>query len=236
VPSEALQALQLLAPEGKLKVHVAQQLMQGLQQAAAAIPGLADRLELKAMGWHGRIAGFSSSTPDLMQGVQLPQLNRGNWQAWRWPAGLAALALLVNVIGLNAEWLGMKREAKRLSDGMVQSFRAAYPKETVIREPLAQMQQKITAARRLAGQSSADDFIVLTSQFSQAWEGSVVGAGVQGAAISSLEYRDHSLLVKTKAQGMLPVDALRTALASQSLTLNSGADGVLEVKLNRTEK
>jgi general secretion pathway protein L len=35
-----------------------------------------------------------------------------DWRRWRWPLRLALLAVAVNLIGLNIEWLRLKREAE----------------------------------------------------------------------------------------------------------------------------
>ncbi|WP_394777727.1 type II secretion system protein GspL, partial [Undibacterium sp.] len=234
--TEVLQALQLFAPEGNLALYVPALQQQAYQQACEQNAALASRVTVKPASWAARVAtagamaASGKATLDLMDGVSLPDANKLDLRAWRWPLILGTAVLMVNVLGLNIEWIGMKREAKGLSDSLTQTFRASYPKETVLR-PLDQMKQKITASRKLAGQSSPDDFLVMASQFSQVWD-RVFAAGPNAGTVSvlSTEYREHALFVKVKAQGMLPVEQLRGALAEQSLALVSSADGVLQVK------
>lgn len=228
--ADVLQALKLFVPEGTLSLYVPAQQQPVYQQACERDAAVAQRVTVRPISWSARIAAVPApgkSSLDLMEGVSVRNAGKLDLQAWRWPLILAGLALLVNVAGLNTEWISMKREAKALSDSMTQAFRASYPKETVLR-PLEQMQQKISLSRKLAGQSTPDDFLVLTSQFAQAWDRVI--AGTATASVVSLEYRERSLFVKTKAQGMLPIEQIRAALADQSLALVSSADGVLQVK------
>ena len=76
---------------------------------------------------------------DLMSGLTASAAGTEfSWRRWRWPLGLAAAVLLVNIVSLNYDWLRMRREAAGLRAGMMQSYRAAFPKETVIVDPIAQ--------------------------------------------------------------------------------------------------
>jgi hypothetical protein len=71
-----------------------------------------------------------------------------DWRRWRWPLRLALLAVAVNLIGLNIEWLRLKREADTVRQSMTQTFRSAYPNQTTILDPVAQMRQNIARAKR----------------------------------------------------------------------------------------
>lgn len=223
---QALQMLALLAPQTPLNVYVAAAGLEAYRQAAQQ-QLFGDRLSLQALDWPVRVAGLDLQTPDLMSGLDASHKAAFDWGVWRWPLGLAAAALVVNLAGLNFEWFTLKREARNLSDALTQSYRNSFPKETVILDPVAQMQQKIGQSRRLAGQAAPDDFVVLAAQFSQVWDR--VAAG-RNDLIASVEYKERSLLVKTKSPGAVPLDQLRSALAEQALTLASGNDGVLQIK------
>ncbi len=228
--AEVLQALKLFAADGKVGLYVPAQQQAAYQQACEQDAALAQRITVKPASWSSRVSSMAApgkSALDLMDGVSLPNPGQLDLRAWRWPLVLAGLVLLVNIIGLNIEWISMKREAKALNDTLTQSFRASYPKETVLR-PLDQMKQKISLSRKLAGQSTPDDFLVLASQFSQAWDRTAGGTG--SASVMSVEYREHSLFVRTKTQGTLPLEQVRAALAEQSLALVSSTDGILQVK------
>lgn len=167
---------------------------------------------------------------DLMSGLTASAAGTEfSWRRWRWPLGLAAAVLLVNIVSLNYDWLRMRREAAGLRAGMMQSYRAAFPKETVIVDPIAQAKQKIAAAQRDGGQLAPDDFLALASIFGAAWAGSPQSADI--AAISSVEYRDHHLLVRLKN----PADAdaaeaqVKSVLESSQLTLSKPASGVWQI-------
>jgi general secretion pathway protein L len=237
VAAQVVQMLNLFVPEGKLVLY-APALEQATYQEACKAAGAGDtesRIEVRQASWQSRIAGLGDLSMDLVAGLQLPGMADRDLRAWRWPVVLAVLVLLVNAAALNIEWFSLKREAQRLSDSLVQSFRAAYPKENVVRAPLEQMQQKIAMSRRLAGQSSPDDFIILAAQFAQAWDRA--GLAQAGVSVQSLEYRERGLAVKTKSSNPLPLDQIRSALTEQSLNLVSSNDGVLQVRpLDRTEK
>ncbi|MET3116228.1 general secretion pathway protein L [Undibacterium sp. GrIS 1.8] len=221
-----LQTLKLFLSEDSVVVYLEPKKIEAYQQAIQKDIELAQRITLQPIQWKNRIAGLTPASPDLMAGVALANPSAIDLFAWRWPIGLAAAVLIINLIGINFEWFSLKREAQQLSSSLVQSYRAAYPKETVIIDPLAQMQQKISLSKKLAGQSVPDDFVVLAAQFSQIWD-RISGAS-PGASVLSMEYREHSLFVKTRSFNQQ--DQLKAALQEQSLTLVSFKDGLLQVK------
>jgi general secretion pathway protein L len=152
-----------------------------------------------------------------------------NWRAWRWPLVLAGLALLVNIVGLNISWWRMKREADALRAGMMQTYRSVYPQDTMIVDPLAQMRQKVAAARNASGQAAPDDFIALAANLGEVWD-SIAGSGYKMPGIASLEYRDRSLLLRPKADGTLPAEQLKAALAARNLSLTQPSIGVWQIR------
>jgi general secretion pathway protein L len=232
---QVLQALNLFAMESKVKVSLSAEAMEIYQQAAESDETLAPRFQFQAIDWNARIAGIGASSIDLMSSVSHDNQTSFDWSKWRWPLGLAAAALILNLAGLNFQWLSMKREAQGLSDSVLQSYRSSFPKESVILDPLAQMQQKINLSKKIAGQSTPEDFLVLASQFGQVWD--VAIAGKQAApSVVSMEYRERSLFVKIKSSNLLPLEQLRTGLHEHNLNLVSSADGVLQIKSSRGDK
>lgn len=223
---QALQMLDLLAPQAALQVYVAAGELETYRQLAQQ-QASGQRLHVQAADWPARVAGLDLHTPDLMSGLDASHKAAFDWGLWRWPLGLAAAALLVNLAGLNFEWYALKREAQGLSDALTQSYRSSFPKETVILDPLAQMQQKINLSKRLAGQAAPDDFVALAGLFGQVWDRVMAG---QPDLIASIEYKERSLLVKTKSSGTIPLDQLRSALAEQALTLATAGEGILQIK------
>jgi general secretion pathway protein L len=117
--------------------------------------------------------------------------------AWRGSLLLVSAVLLVNIAALNFDWWQMSREAKNLRAAMLQIYQARYPKESVIIDPIAQMQQKIGSAKQAAGLAIPQDFTALATSFGEAWASI---AASEKPSIASLEYRDSSLFVVFKTK------------------------------------
>ena len=155
-----------------------------------------------------------------------------DWNRWRWPLALAGALLLVNALALNLDWWRLKREADTTRSALAQVFQQAYPKETVIIDPVLQMRQKIAAAKREAGQPAPDDFAPLAAGFAEAW--SRAGSGGQSLpAIAALEYRERALLVRIKAPGEIPLAQLQPALAARNLALTQQGADALQIRSAR---
>jgi general secretion pathway protein L len=226
---EVIQSLVAVVPQAPIALYVPQSRMHDYQESlhtvVHAAPALEQRITLHTDNWPRWIAGADRSSINLMSGIGAAGGGGIDWRPWRWPLALAATLLAINAVGLNVDWLRMKREAEALRTGMIQTYKNAFPKETVIIDPVAQMRQKTAAARRESGQVASDDFIVLAAAFSEAWQ-----AATQGAApIASLEYHDGSLLVKPKP-GVEPGERLRNALAARNLTLSQPSAGVWQIR------
>jgi general secretion pathway protein L len=232
---QVLQTLNLFANETNLKVFMASESIEFYQQAAASDETTGRAFSFQAIDWNTRIAGISTSSIDLMSTVSHDNQTSFDWSKWRWPLGLAVAALIFNLAGINFQWLSMKREAQGLRDSLTQSYRSSFPKESVILDPLVQMQQKINLSKKIAGQSTPEDFLVLASQFGQVWDAAIVGKPVAPSVVS-MEYRERSLFVKVKSSNLLPLDQLRSGLKEHALTLVSSSDGLLQIKSSRGDK
>jgi general secretion pathway protein L len=213
---EAVQALLAVVPSAPITLYVPQSAVPAYQDAVAEADG-AERVSVYADNWARWISGAHHSSIDLLAGQSSGRGPGVDWRRWRWPLILAAAALVINVVGVNVEWFRMKREADALRASLTQIYRTAYPRDTVIVDPVAQMRQKIAAAKHISGQAAADDFTMLTAAFSEAWTG--VASGGKSPAIAALEYRDRSLLVRLKPEGEPPTNQMKSALAARDLAL-----------------
>jgi general secretion pathway protein L len=189
------------------------------------VPSLEGRVSCRADGWSRWIAAAGAADIDVMSGVLGAGKPRTDWRRWRWPLALGAAVLLVNVLALNIDWLRQQREADALRNAMVQVYRATFPKETVIIDPLAQMRQKMAQARSDAGELAAGDFLALATGLGDAWR-----SVAPGTPLASLEYRDRGLLLKLKPDARINMDALRNALAARNLSISQAGSGVWRVE------
>ena len=221
-----LQTLCAMAPEAPITLYVPQPAVRAYQAAANDTPALNKRISVVADDWPHWISGANGMTLDLMAGLGAEAGSGLEWRPWRWPLALAAAVLLVNITALNIDWYRMKRESDSLRTAMTQTYKSVYPKESVVIDPLAQMQQKIAAAKRGSGMAAADDFTTLTAAFGDAWSSTT--AASRTFAIAALEYRERSLFVSLKpimnraegSSGETPAQLIKTALARRDLLLD----------------
>ncbi|MCR4298493.1 MAG: type II secretion system protein GspL [Gallionella sp.] len=227
---EVIRTLCALVPEAPVTLYVPQTAVRAYQEAISHADALNKRINVLAGNWPHWIAGVHGAVLDMMAGSRMAASHGLDWRAWRWPIGLAAAVLLTNAIALNADWWRMKNEANSLRAAMIQTYKSAYPKETVILDPAAQMRQKIDAAKRNAGLPAPDDFTAILAAFGEtwgeAWES--VMPGKMAPVIEVLEYRERSLIVRFKpapsrVEGPdmeAPLQRIKAALAERDLLLD----------------
>ena len=150
------------------------------------------------------------------------------WKVWRWPLVLVAAIVLVNLAGVYFGWWQLKREADTLRASMTETYRSVFPQETVVVDPVAQMNQKLAAARRNAGQVSEDDFTALAAALGEVLN-RTSQQGQTAPAVASLEYRDRSLTVRFKGEAPRFEDA-RAALAARNLSVTQTAAGSWQIR------
>jgi general secretion pathway protein L len=221
-PPAALDALRACAGTAPVTVHLAPALRAALGQCDA--PGIT----LEDEDWRHWIggAGVAGLGLDLAAALGVPGGQARDWRRWRWPLRLALLALVVNIAGVNLDWLRLKRDADALRASMLQSFKSAYPNETPLL-PAAQMRRNIAAAQQAGGTAAADDFSTLAAAFGEAL-GSLRGNG----ALASLEYRERALIVKLKPDTLdsAALAQVRAALAARQLQVSEQGPGVLQIR------
>jgi general secretion pathway protein L len=223
-PETALQTARALAGDAPLTLFVPAAEL-GQYQALATDAGPA--VELAADLWPHWIAGSKTTTLDLVPALGSAGARATDWQRWRWPLRLALLALVVNLAGLNIQWLRLKREADATRLSMLQTFRAAYPKETVIQDPVAQMRMNIARAKAGSGQVGPDEFIYQAAAFGEA-----ARALPRPLGIAALDYRERALSVKVKPESADPGVAgqLKSTLAARNLGLTETAPATWQIR------
>ena len=222
-PNKAIRTLCAVVPTAPVTLYVPPSLLNTYQEAAK----LNKRISILADNWSHWIAGARVTTLDLMAGLGTGAGAGLDWRPWRWPLALAATVVLINAAALNFDWWRMQGESNALSTLMIQIYKSAYPKESVILDPLVQMQQKNASAKRNSGLAATDDFTAITAAFGEAWASIVPTAGKALATIAALEYRERSLLVRLKPGGEAPTQEMKAALAKRGLSLDAGQTGAL---------
>ena len=217
-----IQTLCALAPETPISLYVPQASVRNYQDAVSQSGVSTERINVLADNWSRWIGGARNCTLDLMAGISAASNSSLNWRAWRWPLALAAVLLVVNAVAVNFDWWRTKSAAATLRASMIQSYKSAYPKESVIIDPLAQMRQKIDIAKRNAGMPGANDFTALTPAFAAAWAKAGAAPGKlpdKPPSIAALEYHANSLIVRFKPGVEAPTQQMKTALAEYNLSL-----------------
>jgi general secretion pathway protein L len=217
-PAAVLQTARAFSGDAPLVLYVPHgQLGEYGALSAEAGPGIS----VEADDWNGWIAGSRSTALDLTAGLGAAATPQRDWRRWRWPITLAGLVVVLNLVGLNVEWLRLRHQADVLRQSMTQTFRTVYPGQAVI-DPVAQMRQNIASARANTGEVSPDEFTYLAAAFGEAAR----NLGRQ-PGIASIEYRERALTVKVKPETADPgmIAQLRTALAQRKLSLQEPAPG-----------
>jgi general secretion pathway protein L len=220
----ALHTLRALAGEAPVTLYVPAAQRTQYDALVAEIPGIV----LEEDNWVHRIAAAQAVQLDLAAGLGAASgASAREWRRWRWPLRIALLAVLVNIVGLNVEWLRMRREAEAVRLSMTQIFRAAYPNEKVILDPAAQMRKNIASAKVAGGEMAADEFTALAAALGEALQ-----MLPRRDVVAGLEYRDRALTVKLKPN---TVDAnalaqVQAQLAPRRLSLKETGAGVWQLR------
>jgi general secretion pathway protein L len=215
---EVIRTLSAVVPAAPITIYVPQSAMHIYQELLAVTPELRERTSISADNWTRWIAGARAPALDLMAGINMNAGSGFDWHSWRWPLRLGSAVLLINVIALNIDWWHLKSEGESLRSAMIQIYKSAYPNESVIIDPLVQMQQRISTAKRGSGLTVADDFTAITAAFGEAW-GGVKTTLAPPPSIAGLEYRERGLLVRLKPDGEAPTQQMKVALAERGLSL-----------------
>lgn len=215
-PASMLQTARALAGDAHLNLYVPREQL-GEYRVLLAEAGSGTMLE--AGDWAHWIAAAKSSSLDLVPGLGSAGARQRDWRRWRWPIALALLAVLVNLAGINIEWLRLRGEAQAVRAQMAQTFRAALPNQPLV-DPVAQLRQSIARAQVGSGQLGSDEFIYLAGAL-----GDASRALTRPPGITSIEYKERALRVKVKPETVDPaaLSQLQAALSARHLRLEATA-------------
>ena len=217
IAHEVIDTLSAVVPAVQITLYVPQESLHAYLEAIGNSGN--QRILASPDNWTHWISGAAATTLDMMTEQRNRNATNFDWLAWRWPLALAAAMLAVNIAALNFGWLHMKREADSLRTALFQTYKSAYPNETVIIDPIAQMKQKISAAKHSSGQAAPDDFVPLIASFGEAW---TTTAAANSPVIAGFEYHDHALFVRLKSGASnAPTEQIKAALALRKLTLKT---------------
>jgi len=221
----ALHTLRALAGEAPVTLYVAPAQCAEYAAAAANVPGIT----IEEDNWVHRIAAAKAVSLDLAAGLgAVTGASARAWARWKWPLRIAVAAVLVNIVGMNWEWLRLKREAAAVRQNMTQVFRSAYPNEPVSSDPAEQMRKNVARARAAAGGSAdSGEFTNISAALGEA-----LSVLPNREAVAGIEYKERSMTVKFKpnsvdANAMAQVQA---ALAQRKLSASESGPGVWMVK------
>lgn len=230
LPAQALAALQTvraLAGSDPVSLYLPATQLAQFETVLASDPSL-HGITLLEDQWLHWIAAARAGALDLAPALGTANGAGRQWQRWRWPLRIAVLAVLVNVVGLNVEWLRLRREAETVRLSMLQIFKAAYPNESVILDPAAQMRKKIALAKAQGGEAAADEFTVLSAALGEA-----LAQLPRKDIIATLEYRERALFLKVKPNTVDSgaVAQLRAALLARKLELIESSAGSWQIRV-----
>lgn len=224
-PESALHTLRALAGDAPVTLYVAPAQHAEYAAAASHVPGIA----LEEDNWAHRVSAAKTVPFDLAAGLgAVTGASARAWQRWKWPLRIAIAAVLVNIVGMNWEWLRLKRESDAVRQNMTQVFRSAYPNQPMIGDPADQMRQNIARARAAAGGGgAANEFTNMSAAVGEA-----LSVLPNREALAGIEYKERSMTIKFKPNS---VDAnalaqLQSALAQRKLSASESGPGVWMVK------
>jgi general secretion pathway protein L len=219
VEAEVLRALSSLASQRRFELSVPAARLTAYRDAAKELQSGGFEIAVQEESWPGLLESANAVPLDLMTGLDTTTAFVVDWRRWRWPLALASLLLLVNVSALNWDWWRLRSEGEDLRAAMTRIYKSSFPNDSVIIDPVRQMQQKVALVRQRAGEMAPDDFIALTAVLGEAWQAMQTEPGAKSDQIAALEYRDLTLSVRFKPGANPPLEPARVALAARGAAL-----------------
>lgn len=229
LPDQVLQLLATMAGQRTVDLLLPGDFIAELESALASGRHEVTLGTVHELNWASLIEAAADAGPDLMSGVNESEASGIDWQRWRWPLRLAVLLLVFNIVALQMDRWRLQSEAADLQQAMANIYLRAFPNETAVVDPLAQMQRKITASRQQAGEASPDDFLVLAAAFGDAWatlqtQTEVITTTPTHASLQSiagLSYRDQMLELRFKPEVRPSIERAQSVFAARALQVRA---------------
>jgi NAD(P)-dependent dehydrogenase (short-subunit alcohol dehydrogenase family) len=173
-------------------------------------PGLSADPAAAKLDWSAWAAGaraaLASGNADLCQfDFAHGGMTGVDWSVWRLPVALAVVLVLVQLIGMNVQWLTLRAEQKRLDTAMRAQLQTAFPNTPVILDPPAQMRR----------QGEGGSIINITS---------IDAVHPSGAGLSHYGTSKHAIWGLTKSMALeLAPDGIRVNAIAPGPSLTEGA-------------
>ena len=151
-------------------------------------------------------AGRVEPTPlEVLQYDFAPRM--ADWRAWRVPAVLAALCAVTWIVGLNIDAWRLLREERALRGRLEAAYREAFPRATVVLDPVKQMRRSVADLRTGSDAADPRDFLPLTATLARALPG-------ETDVVRAIEFRDQVLRVDFEPR-LIDTPKKREALVGQ---------------------
>lgn len=137
-------------------------------------------------------------------------LHAPQWRAARWAL---VLALMVNLMGLNAFALRQQAKLTDKRQAITKVLTETFPRIPVVVDAPLQMAREVAALRRSSGQATASDLESLLAALS--------GAAAQPYTLNGIDYETNQL----RAKGSGAVDATAVTAKLKNLGLNASLQG-----------
>jgi len=226
-PQAALHTLRALAGDDAVTLYLPAEQLRQFEPLLAQMDTNDHAVVLEQDRWEHWVASARAAGLDLAPALGASGAAAREWRRWRWPLRFAALALLVNVAGLNIEYLRLKREEAAVRTIIEQTLKSAYPNQPLTTDPLQQMRLNLSRAKGSDGQAPADGLLALSVDLGEA-----LAALPRRDVVASIDYREHALQVKVKPNTVdgAAMAQLRAALAARRLELAETTPGTWQIR------
>jgi general secretion pathway protein L len=229
---QVLNTLRTLAASKPVELLLPREQLEPYQRCLSEDVAHATETTLRVASWTEWIPSIDDCDIDLMMGAMHDDKSVFDTRRWRAAAIFAATIIVVNISALNWDWWRLHRESQRLQQEMQRVYSsvvrdAINTKKIDPADALAGMKKRRMALRRAAGESSTDDFLVLSAALGDAWPVLQQTVSIDTRAIMSIEYKNAALELRLKPGLQLALDAVRNVLSERGLELSTGSDATL---------